>query len=391
MKSPAASTPPSFLVIRRDNIGDLVLTTPLFAALREKFPTARIAALVNSYNSEVLARNPHLDAVFAYTKASHVPIRARPGAYVRQALTLWRLRRAKFDYAILPNAGFARRALGMARRIGPRHIIGFVGDPPETSSIDTPVPHAGGTGLHEVEDIWRLLGPLGIAGDPPAATLVPDPARFAALLSSSVATTVFQRGTGVSPVMSDQNGRDARSPCFDGAAVACPPACGSPPPSPTGPLVALHISSRKEKQRWPEENFAALARRLRAEHAARFLVFWSPGDESERVHPGDDRKAARLMAMIRDLPAAPMPTKNLADLIAGLSLCDYAVMSDGGAMHIAAALGKPLVCLFGDSSLRHWHPWRVPYEALQKDSRVVRDITPEEVARAYGNLLQRRP
>lgn len=384
MKSPAASTPPSFLVIRRDNIGDLVLTTPLFAALREKFPAARIAALVNSYNSEVLARNPHLDAVFAYTKASHVPLLERPGAYVRQALTLWRLRRAKFDYAILPNAGFARRALGMARRIAPRHIIGFVGDPPENSSIDIPVPHAGGAGLHEVEDIWRLLGPLGIAGDPPAATLVPDPARVAALLSSSAAT-VFQRGTGVSPVMSGQNGRDARSPCLNVAAVSPPPF-----PQPAGPLIALHISSRKEKQRWPEENFAALARRLHADHAARFLVFWSPGDESERVHPGDDRKAVHLMAMIQNLPAAPMPTKNLADLIAGLSLCDQAILSDGGAMHIAAALGKPLVCLFGDSSLRHWHPWRVPHEALQKDSRLVRDITPEEVARAYGSLVGRR-
>ena len=58
-----------FLVIRRDNIGDLVCTTPLIAALRRARPGAFIAALVNSYNREVLDGNPHLDRVYAYGKA----------------------------------------------------------------------------------------------------------------------------------------------------------------------------------------------------------------------------------------------------------------------------------------------------------------------------------
>ena len=52
---------PRILIVRRDNIGDLVCTTPLIAALRERLPRAWIAALVNSYNAEVLARNPALD------------------------------------------------------------------------------------------------------------------------------------------------------------------------------------------------------------------------------------------------------------------------------------------------------------------------------------------
>lgn len=340
---------PSILVIRRDNIGDLVLTTPLFEALRRKFPGAFIAALVNSYNRDVLAHNPHLDRVFDYTKASHVPPAARLGVNFRQAALLWQLRRRKFDYVILPNNGFARRALGMAQWIAPRHIIGFVGDPPETKSIDMPVPHGDAASLHEVEDIWRLLGPLGITGEIPAATLVPDPARVAAMRSTVPAAVA---------------GGD-------------------------GPLVALHLSARKERQRWPVENFASLARKLHAEHSARILVFWSPGDENDRAHPGDDGKASRLLATIPDLTIAKIPTTQLADLIAGLSLCDHAVMSDGGAMHIAAGLGKPVVCLFGNSSVRRWHPWHVDHEVLQKDSRDVRDISAEEAAAAYGRLRQR--
>ena len=60
------------LVIRRDNIGDLVCTTPLLAALRRRFPAAWIGALVNSYNATVLDRNPDLDEVFVYRKLKHL-------------------------------------------------------------------------------------------------------------------------------------------------------------------------------------------------------------------------------------------------------------------------------------------------------------------------------
>ena len=59
------------LIIRRDNIGDLVCTTPLIGALRQRFPHGWLGALVNSYNAPVLEGNPDLDEVFVYTKAKH--------------------------------------------------------------------------------------------------------------------------------------------------------------------------------------------------------------------------------------------------------------------------------------------------------------------------------
>ena len=68
---PSAKSP-RILVIRRDNIGDLVCTTPLIRSLREQLPGAYIAALVTRYNMAVLARNPDIDALFSYTKAKHL-------------------------------------------------------------------------------------------------------------------------------------------------------------------------------------------------------------------------------------------------------------------------------------------------------------------------------
>ena len=59
------------MILRRDNIGDLACTTPLVEALRAHLPRAWLAALVTTYNAEVLARNPALDEVFVYEKLKH--------------------------------------------------------------------------------------------------------------------------------------------------------------------------------------------------------------------------------------------------------------------------------------------------------------------------------
>ncbi|UCV03839.1 glycosyltransferase family 9 protein [Dechloromonas denitrificans] len=338
------------LIIRRDNIGDLICTTPLFEAIRRQYPQAYIAALVNSYNAPAIDGNPHLDAIFAYTKGKHAAGEPVWQAYLRRAKLLWQLRRMNFDYVVLASSGFAARSLKLARLLAPKHIVGFVTKKNSSARIDLAIPHGKDGPLHETEDIFRLLVPLGIAGEIPGLTVRAD-GDLAARLHGQLPAVV---------------------------------ALGD------GPLVALHISARKEKQRWPVERFSELAHRLHEPHAARFLVFWSPGDENNPFHPGDDGKAARLLAALSDLPVAPMRTEHLSELIAGLSLCDAAVLSDGGAMHVAAGLGKPLVCFFGNSSVERWHPWGVPYELLQKPSRDVSDISVDEAVDAFGRLLSRR-
>ncbi len=337
------------LIIRRDNIGDLICTTPLFEALRMQYPKAYIAALVNSYNAPAIAGNPHLDAIFAYTKGKHAAGETVLQAYLRRAKLLWQLRRMKFDFAILATSGFATRSLKLANLLAPKHIIGFVTEKSTSASIEHAIPVLGNEHLHETEDMFRLLAPLEIFGQIPPLTVRAE-VNVSAALSRQLPSS-FRSGSG--------------------------------------PCVALHISARKEKQRWPVERFAELAHRLHAQYQARFLVFWSPGDENNPFHPGDDRKAAQLLAALGDLPVAPMRTEHLSELIAGLSLCDAAILSDGGAMHVAAGLGKPLVCFFGNSSAERWHPWGVPYELLQKTSRDVGEISVDEAAAAFNRLMSR--
>ncbi len=337
------------LLIRRDNIGDLVCTTPMIRALRRHFPAARIDALVNSYNQPVLAYNEDLDHVYAYTKAKH----RQPGATVagvhwRRLKLMLALRREHYDMVILANRGDAIRPLRLARWVAPRTIVGFVPVGVARTGIDLGVPLDAVT-RHEVENAFRLLAPLGIEGTPPGLHLVAAPEarkRAQALLA------------------------------------------GQPWHSSQQLVVAIHISARKLRQRWPAERFAGLMQRLHAEFACQFLLFWSPGDEENRLHPGDDRKAAAILTATRNLPVLGYPTQRLDELIGGLSVCQAMVCSDGGAMHIGAALGLPIVCFFGNSDPRVWHPWQIPHIVLQKPSRDVNDISVADAVEAVARLRE---
>ena len=335
---------PRILVSRRDNIGDLVCTTPLIAALRQRHPGGYIAALVNSYNRDVLQGNPALDEVFAYTKAKHREAGATLlGTYAGRLRTFLELRRRRFDYAVLAAPHYQPHALRFARAAGARHIVGFV-DAPAQAGIDHAVAYADGGSLHEAEDVFRLGAPLGVSGDPP-------PAR------------VFAQALELSRVQ---------------AALGALPA---------GPVVAVHISARKPSQRWPVERFAEAMRELSRALPARFILLWAPGSAANPLHPGDDEKAVRLEESLSGLPVLAWPSARLAGLVAALAASDAVLCSDGGAMHIAAALGKPIACLFGDSSPARWHPWACPYEVLQAASRNVADVPAGQVVVAIRKLL----
>ncbi len=332
------------LVIRRDNIGDLICTTPLFSALRARFPEARIDALVNSYNRPVLERNPDIDHVYAYTKAKHREHgESLLDIYGRRIRLMLDLRTQGYDGVVLANDGDTRRTLKLARWIAPRQVIGYAVPGEATDRrLDTPLT-VDPRHRHAVEIAFALLAPLGIQGTPPAMKLVPDPELLRAVRSR----------------LDTQAGKV------------------------NGPTIAIHVSARKVPQRWSTERFIALMQQLHARCNARFVLLWAPGRSDNPMHPGDDDKADEIVAATTGLPVLAHRTEHLDELIAGIAACDAMICSDGGAMHVGAALGKPIVCFFGNSDAARWHPWGVPHQLLQPPSLDVNDISVAEVLAAY--------
>jgi len=325
---------PRILVVRRDNIGDLVCTTPLITALRARFPEAWLGALVNSYNAPVLAGNADLSEVIAYTKLKHVDGSQSSWKLLGARLSdMWRLRRMKLDSVILATTSNTKRNQSLAGWLAPKEIVVY------DAALNRRM-----AGCHEVERVFALAGHFGIEGPIPPLKVVPE------------------KGDVVHAQAAFGAGR--------------------------GPRVAVHLSARRPAQRWPAERYAALVQRLHATHEARCMLLWSPGPADHPQHPGDDDKAERIRALLAGaVPAAFYPTPRLPTLIGALAACDGAIMPDGGAMHLAAALGRPIVALFGDSPADRWRPWGVPCRVLQPASQDVNDLSVDEVAAAYAALM----
>src|SRR5476649_2784337 len=121
----------SILVIRRDNIGDLVCTTPLLTALRKQFSQAWVGVLANSYNAAVLDGNPDIDGVYAYRKLKHVAAQGSAISALAEKIGLmWELRRKRLDLVVLAAGSQDTRGAQLARIIAPDRIV--VSQPAET-------------------------------------------------------------------------------------------------------------------------------------------------------------------------------------------------------------------------------------------------------------------
>ena len=72
--------------------------------------------------------------------------------------------------------------------------------------------------------------------------------------------------------------------------------------------------------------------------------------------------------------------------MAALSLAGGYIGADGGAMHLAAGIGLPIVAFFGQSDCLRWRPWGDRVRILQPSSRNVADISVDEVVSACLNL-----
>lgn len=327
----------SVLVIRRDNIGDLVCTTPLLTALRKHYPNAWIGALVNSYNAPVLDRNPDIDEVFSYQKLKHLEGgNTVIGALTRRAATLWNLRRKKIDLVVVAAGIQDTRGANLARWLSPRRIVQPLPVRPDQ---------------HEVEHVFTAARDLGFDDPIPPLRVIPTSETVIA-----VREALYRAG-------------------MDGI----------------HPLIGVHISARRPAQRWSTDHFAELVIALERRLGAATMLLWSPGLESHPQHPGDDGKAAEIVARIgSNAKVLPYATQRLSDLVGALSICDVVVCSDGGAMHLAAGLQKPIACFFGDSPVERWRPWGVPQVVLQAASHQAKDISIEEAVHATANLVQAR-
>ena len=316
--------PRRILLLRLERIGDLLMSLGAIRAVRAQAPHAMIDLVVGSWNegiARLIAEVDHVESVDAawLARGRDKEPSASPA---RRALT-WRRRR--YDLAINFEGDIRSHALmalsGARRRAGFAHAGGgpLLTDVAEFDGGR----HVADNGLALVELAFDLrAGSLPRATTPDGRPLwrvsVPEAARAAA------GATLQQLGA-----------------------------------APLTPLLAVHAPGGRAVKQWPVERFADAATVLAGDLGASVLLTGAPDDEAI-VSEMEARLSARGVRSLR-----VQGSTDLVVLAALLQQCRALLTGDTGPMHLAAAVGTPVLAVFGPSM-----PWR--YGPLVEPNRVVR-------------------
>lgn len=157
------------LLIRNDNIGDLICTTPAIQALRKANPTAQIDIVVNSLNACVVKNNPFIDNVLIYTKPKHEPkIKNKIKAGLNKLKLLFKIYRTGYDVAVILRSQHSNAASIFARVSRAKQIIGVKNVSPINLAISLK------DEFHEVECMYALFSPLGAKNGGEKSIYIPD-------------------------------------------------------------------------------------------------------------------------------------------------------------------------------------------------------------------------
>lgn len=275
---------PGVLVVQTAFLGDVVLTTPLFRALRRLYPTARLVALVTPEALPLVEEDPHLDGLLTYGKKSGEPF----FRLVRK------VRGGRFDLLVAPHRSHRTSLLALLSGI-PRRV-GFA-DAGFSWAYHRRVRRD--LALHEVDRNLSLLGGLGAAP-------VPGDRSLHAGYTSAEAEAVRQvlAESGVSP-------RER--------------------------LAALSPGSVWATKRWLPEGFSEVGRGLEA-RGFRVVILGGPGDREV---------AAEVAGGIGPQAVNAAGRTSLKALAAWMDRVDLLVTNDSSPLHVAAARGTPTVAIFG--------------------------------------------
>jgi lipopolysaccharide heptosyltransferase I len=342
------------LCIRLSGLGDVVHAMNALSLLRERRPNARVTWVVEERFADLLENHPHIDELLTIPRYAWGRLLKNPLHWGRVLPELTdlvlHLRRHEFDVSL--DFQSSLKSAWLTSAAGADLRVGFA--PPVSRELSHHVQHelvhVPETGCHRIERNLALLGALGV------------PTRYKA------------------PLL----------PCEDEYAETVEWVCEDLP----RPLVLMHpgTSDFASFKRWVPERYGHVADRLMTEWGAGVLVTFGPGEEA---------LAHRLVASSAHRAVLAPRLAHLQQLTYLLGQADLFIGSDTGPMHLASALGVPVVALFGPKNPVETGPYCSRSEVVFApvdcrpctrrrcdDRRCMTEISAEQVFDAADRLLR---
>ncbi len=323
------------LVVRQhDQLGDFLLSTPVFRALRHRFPSAYIAVVARKYTAALAQNNKFINTVIPFHEHG-----------TNWSLKSWRLFwqqiRAGYDLAIVLNTvSHSLTSDLIARFSNASYILGSEHLPFSGTSANffynLISPYRDGR-INQSQRNLDIVRYIGVDAE-----------------NASENITLLQSEK-------DWASEHLQSKGWDGKRI----------------LVAVHPGAGKIPNRWPVERFLTVAQKLVKEKNAQIFLTWGPGE---------DELGERFLSNAK-FHVITTTQKNIRKFAALLACSDLLLCNDTGVMHVGAAVGTPLVAIFGPTDPVQWKPVGERIIAVRAKNGACSSILPDSVFKQAAKLL----
>jgi ADP-heptose:LPS heptosyltransferase len=319
------------LFIRQDRIGDVLVSTPIFASVKTHYPSAVVDVLLSENNYFVLNNEPFIRKCWIYQKD------------IRKFISLMRsIRKEKYDFAVdmMDNPSVTSTLLCLLS--GAQVNVGIAKD--NTYVYDRTVPMLSRRDSHIIDRIAQLLIPFHI--DPITENLS---LRYFTLPSSD---EFADRWISLNHL----NDR---------------------------PIIGVNISAGGEARFWGIGQYRSLLSFMTKQYPEfHTLLLYQPTDKARANKIGEGNK---------DIVLSPV-TETFDQFAAMIKKLSFLVSPDTSAIHLASAFHIPSVVLYvqSDKSLRIWEPYKTDYEVVVTDVDDLSTIPVSDVQTAFKMLRERQ-
>ncbi len=316
------------LFIRQDRIGDVLISTPIFTAVKAHYPLAIVDVLLSENNHFVLMNDPLIRKRWTYQK--------RIGKIVSLVKSI---RKEKYDFAVdmMDNPSVTSTILCLL--FGARWNVGIAKD--NNYVYDIRVPMLSRRDTHIIDRIAQLLIPFHI--DPKTEKL-----------SIQYFTSTESDEFAAHFLSANQFGKQ--------------------------PVVGINISAGGTARFWGIENYRTLLSFLSEKYPKllQLLLF----------QPSDKDLATKIVENNQNVILSPV-TKTFDQFAAFIKRLSFLISPDTSAIHLASAFFIPSVVLYvqSDKALRIWEPYKTDYEVVVTDVDDLSNIQVADVEAAFEKLI----
>jgi len=300
------------IVLKRDKLGDLLLTTPMLQILKQRFPKSHIAVIAPQSSAWILKDAPFVDKLYSYPQPKSFSFKGA-AALLKQLYIVLKIRNQRYDIAIAAGGEYSHRAVKRLLWLNAKRTISYIPKnnkrPKISDGVNEPKPKK--RNLHESIRMIELLKPIITSKN---KLNYPDvyynPPKDWLKKAQSFLT--------LHNITHNQ-------------------------------YIVFGLGARREKKQASKEQIIATATYVHKKFQMKTIFVWTPGSKSNKNYPGDDEMASEIL---KNAPEEIIPLRAPLDLTIGIIwLARKSIFPDSGLMHFAAASPGGVIGLFAETNI----------------------------------------